>query len=112
MGEEHGDADLASLLGPIAADVGGMLDSPAAALTLPQQLALGAGSPARVLPFGTQPPPRPPSAPVPAVSQQHMLGALPMAHQPAQQLASTAGDQVRTQEGGLLAALAQWTTYS
>lgn len=59
MGDEHGDADLASLLGPIAADVGDVV-GPAlgsAAVGSPSRLSLGAL-------------PRPASAPLHAASPQ------------------------------------------
>lgn len=132
VGDEHADADLASLLGPIAADVRGMLDSPPTPQQQQQQqqqpLPLSGGSPARVLPLGAEMPARPASAPLHNAAQQQLLGSLvlqPSAEASAvhQQLAASgstghlaaAQQQHAVQqphEGGLLAALAQWTTFS
>lgn len=125
---DDGDADLASLLGPIAADVGGMLG--AGGSTVAGSAASARGSPARQLPLGAQLSPRPRSAgpllasPPPqqpsslldalALAQQEQAAALqPQSAQAAPlqhgtMYAGVAGQGQPGQDGGLLGALAAW----
>lgn len=96
---DEGDADLASLLGPIAADVGGMLGSTSAAASA---AASAGGSPARHMPLGVQMSPRPGSAPLQASPQRgqptSLLDALALAQQQQQQGMMTHQQQAAAQQ--------------
>lgn len=113
MGDEHGDADLASLLGPIAADVGDVVG--------PSLGGTSVGSPTR-LPLGATLQ-RPASAPLHTASPQRAQQqpslldglALQQAAAAAQQLGSSSSSalsataaqaQAAARDGGVLVALA------
>lgn len=126
-GGDDGDADLASLLGPIAADVGGMLGSGGSAAA--SAAASARGSPSRQLPLGAHLSPHPGSAApmLPSPQRQQpasLLDALALTQREqatALQQQSTQATESHSalyavgvgqvppgQDGGLLGALAAW----